>query len=155
MIAAFTFIIACLIFMGFSAYAYFSATVSTPGGKVSSGAYALKIDPPEGLEDAEIYELTEGEYLFTVSCDRAVSSVSVGYCKILVKSSVNDPNNTDDCQSFYTSPIWNSDDIEKPSSRTVKITVPQGERVIVTFISRWGSHSGESIVDGESLDIEF
>lgn len=147
-----TVIIACLIAMGFSAYAYFSAGVSSYVSTISSASYDLVITPPDGVEKSETYELSEGEYIFTLSCVGSNSTASVGYCKILIKTDAND----DDFQTFYTAPIWNSDGSdEKPNTRRVKITVPEGKSAVITFVSQWGSCSSDTVINEEITQIKF
>lgn len=153
---SFAVIIACLFAMGFSAYAYFSASITSHPTSIVSATYDLVVTPPIGIEKSDTYELSEGEHVFILSCVDSTSSASVGYCKILVKTDANDLYDDNDNQVFYTEPIWNSDgSTEKPNTRSVKISVPQGKTALVRFLPRWGSYSGESISDGVVEGIIF
>lgn len=148
-------IIVCLIAMSISAYAYFSCDVSSPKETIRSASYELAVAPPSDMESADIYELKndsdgDKEYVFTLSTVGSSSTASVGYCKIVVKNE----RNSGDAQSFYTKPIWLVEDLSKGKvdTREVKIIIPSGKTVYVSFVSEWGSCSKEPI--SEEIEIK-
>ncbi len=141
-------IVVCLIAMSISAYAYFSCDVSSPKETIKSASYELVVTPPSDMKSADIYELknesdSDKEYVFTLSTVGSTSTASVGYCKIVVKNEIN----AGDAQIFYTKPIWLVEDLSKGrvDTREVKIIIPAGKTVCVSFVSQWGSCSKEPI----------
>lgn len=149
-------IVICLIAMSISAYAYFAYNVSSQNNVIRSASYDLAVTPPEDMETSKTYELknetsVDKEYIFSISTKETKTTASVGYCKIIINT------NTNDAQVFYTKPIWLSEDLAngKPATRTVKIIVPAGKTVQVSFVAEWGSCSREPIIDEEVNDIKF
>ena len=145
-------IVVCLIAMSISAYAYFSCDVSSQKETIRSASYELIVTPPSDMKSADVYVLEnesagDKEYIFTLSTVGSTSTASVGYCKIVVKNEIK----ANDSQIFYTEPIWLVEDLskERVDTREVKIIIPSGKTVYVSFVSEWGSCSKEPISEDQ------
>ncbi len=153
-------IVVCLIAMSVSAYAYFAFGFSSQS-VIKSASYDLVVTPPEGVERAEVYVLKNDtseyeEYTFEISTEGTYTTASVGYCKILIKTDVNDISRVDDVQTFYTEPVWNVENATdgNPYVRMVTIAVPAGKTVTLSFVAEWGSCALQPIID-ETIEPEF
>ena len=159
-------IIVMLISLTFSAYGYFSDTLSSAKSVTSSSSYSLKITPP--IDAASIYASggesyfldnslgsAEKEYIFNlVTADGCTASV--GYCKIELMTDKNNASVAEDRQIFYTDSIWNmsfSADATKTVSRNIVIKVPAGKSAKVNLIGEWGTCS--SPMSGDTIEPEF
>ena len=140
--------IACLMAMSISAYAYFSVNVYSKTSTVKSAYYNLNVTPVEEIEVTDgVFMLDNSEGTeaknFSFNLEKSPdSTASVGYCEILVKT------NTDEAQSFYTKPIGTFKELEQTSTlnkRTVSIEIPAGKTANVSFTSQWGSYSGTAL----------
>ena len=140
--------IACLMAMSISAYAYFSVNAYSITSTVKSAHYDLKVTPVEEVKVADgVFTLdnsgsTEANvYRFNIE-KSTESTATVGYCEISVKT------DTDDAQSFYTKPIGAFKENEQPTTinqRTVLIEIPAGKKAYISFIPQWGSYSGTAL----------
>ena len=162
-------ILLCMAIMNFTAYAYFSCNVSSGINTIQSARYDLDIDPPtelastvdNGLDEndwTDVYVLdnsgnTENKtFSFTLTKSKDATA-KVGYCKIEIKTDVNDASNKDDVQCFYTKPIGTYVENGTPvtaDSRNVKIVVAANKTATVTFVAEWGT-CGETPIEGETI----
>lgn len=140
--------IACLMAMSISAYAYFSANAYSITSTVKSAHYDLKVTPVEEVKVTDgVFTLDNSGstqanvYRFNIE-KSTESTATVGYCEISVKT------DTDDAQSFYTKPIGAFKENEQPTTinqRTVLIEIPAGKKAYISFIPQWGSYSGTAL----------
>ena len=162
-------ILLCMAIMNFTAYAYFSCNVSSGLNTIQSAKYDLDITPPTELASVadnnvnkndwtEIYVLDnsgsteEKNFSFTLAKSENTTA-KVGYCKIEIKTDVNDANNAGDVQRFYTKPIGTYVENDIPvtnDSRTVTIAVAPNKTATVTFVAEWGT-CGETPIEGETI----
>ena len=163
-------ILLCMAIMNFTAYAYFSCNVSSGLNTIQSAKYDLDITPPTELASVadnnvnkndwtEIYVLDnsgsteEKNFSFTLAKSENTTA-KVGYCKIEIKTDVNDANNAGDVQRFYTKPIGTYVENDIPvtnDSRTVTIAVAPNKTATVTFVAEWGT-CGETPIEGETIE---
>ncbi len=163
-------IVICLIAMSISAYAYFAYNVSSQNNVIKSASYDLAVTPSDSVETSEnkTYVLgndtedKEQEHIFSISTEGTNTTASVGYCKMLIWTSPDDLNekgelDTEKARVFYTKPIWLEEDManDKPDTRTLKISVPAGKIVYVSFVAEWGSCSKEPIIYEEVNGIKI
>lgn len=162
-------IILMLAAMTFTSYAYFSSSISSAKNVIKASSYKLAVTPPVDTDVTVLAEWGEGSYLLDNSggsvdkvysfnlTDVVESIATVGYCKIDIKTDINDPIEATDKQTFYTEPIWNSDfaaDTTKTVSRDIKITVKAGKTAKIKFTSEWGTCNITSIVN-DTIEPEF
>lgn len=148
-----TIILVCMAAMSFTAYAYFSASVSSGVNNIQAASYDLDIVSLDGLVgENNFYTLDNSdgsnskEYKFTLT-KSAASTASVGYGKIEIKTDINTDQTS---QLFYTEPIGKFQVNGEPvtdNDRTVTITVPAGKSARVWFISEWGTCAKEPIIE--------
>jgi len=139
-------IVLCMSAMGFSAYAYFTASVSSSMNQIQAASFDLevqKIEPQTETSSAahegeKTYTLQPGVYDFVLT---KIGNASTGYGEIKIGE-----------QSFYTDQIGVVDENgTQMISRTVRIAVMQ--ETIVEIIACWGSFSGEPIREAEEMII--
>jgi len=135
----------CLAAMSFSAFAFFTDSVSSASNKIISAVYELEITNDEQSFEKNIeYSLagnnnTPKTFSFTLSLS-SENTASVGYCKIIIESSANET-------IYYTKPIgtYKQNGAEVTvSSRTFSIEIPASQSIKITFIPQWGSCSQEA-----------
>lgn len=133
-------IVTCLVAMSFSAYAFFSHSLTSGVNRIQSAVYELEVTPKEG-DSMAVYTLKNAdgthelhEFKLAPSAETTASS---GYGKIVVTTD----GGAD--QAFYTPSIWKSgtdvEGEERIHSYTVQIKVPQGKTASVKFYSQWGT----------------
>ncbi len=156
-------ILLCLGAMSFSAYAYFTRTLSSSSMTASSASYALSVTV-NGEIDNDGYVLIENNgseavtYTFTLSTT-SDTTASVGYCKMIAKTDSSpisvQTNGSGEEQIFYSAPIWkNGSTAEKPSTLVYTLTVPAGKTAGILFVSAWGSCSKTPLA-GSAITMEF
>lgn len=140
--------------MGFSAYAFFSCSVTSGMNTIKSATYSLDITAPDGvakgangyvLENASETENQTFEFELVKAGD-----ASVGYCKIITNEGIEQKG------EVYTTPIGtyqeaNGETVKVPSMK-VQITVPPSTTMTVEFVANWGSYSGDNAVANVALD---
>lgn len=144
-------IVLCMSAMGFSAYAYFTASVSSNMNQIQAANFDLEVQTIEprtdtssaSYESEKTYKLQPGIYDFTL---KKSGNASTGYCEILIY------NNTGNTQSVYTQQFGNIKDQEDTiEERTIQIRVVTETRV--KFVSCWGTYSGNPIREQEEIII--
>ena len=155
------FIVLYLAAMSITAYAYFAHSASTAVMTIQSASYDLTITPPDGMVASEnnIYVLkndgaADATYAFTLKRVTGENAGTLGYCKIKVKTDLNDPAEPEDVQQFYTKPIGTylpegSKDMKTVEQRTVNIIVAAGKQATVYFSAEMGTCTRTPIVDTE------
>lgn len=148
-IVSVTVIVVCLAAMTFSAYAYFTSTVTSSRNTIAAADYSVEITPPEGMEKAEVYTLdntqNSEDKVFAFEIKRsAEATASVGYCKIDVMT------DTGTVQEYFTKPI--GDCMENgvfvtDKARTVYILVKANRSATVEFLPCWGSCNEALVFD--------
>lgn len=134
----------CLAAMSFTAYAYFTSSITSGNNTIVAGNYDTTVSTTNVMAARDgSYRLTNTTsaditYEFTITGE---GTTSVGYCKVLVQY-----NETDAGVVYYTNPIAtpNQTDSTIPNQRVLKIVVPAGVNAKVTITSEWGSYSGEA-----------
>ena len=150
-------VIVYMIIMTFSAYAYFSYTVETPVVTMRSSAYRLEFTAPDDVAApiGGVYTLNNDSdeqktFTFVVKKPNDENLASVGYCKIWVKTDVNNMADASDSQMFYTKPIGvfveNGQEITV-NERYVTVVVAPKKSAVVRFTAEWGSCASVEIID--------
>lgn len=144
-------IVLCMSAMGFSAYAFFTANVSSNMNQIQAAYFDLevqKIEPQTEISSAsyeseKTYKLQPGIYDFTLKKN---GNATTGYCEILI---YDDAGNS---QSVYTQQFGKIKDQEDSiEERTIQIRVVTETRV--SFVSCWGTYSGNPIREQEEMII--
>ena len=144
----------CLISLTLSAYAYFSSGATSKLGVIQTAYYDMKIEPLETVQTNGSYYILDNvagteakSFKFNISLTD-LSTASIGYCKVLIKTDVNTA--PDDYQTLYTMPIGkflNGGNMVEINQRTLSIVIPAGKTAEVGFISEWGTYTGSDIID--------
>ncbi|MBQ8558588.1 MAG: hypothetical protein IJ439_01175 [Tyzzerella sp.] len=138
--------------MGFTAYAYFTCSVTSGKNTITSAMYALDITAPEGVpEGSGSYTLDNSkgaenkDYQFVLKKSDSATA-SVGYCKIQVIGEKE--------EIFYTGPIGSVKEsdgsVKEIKDRTITISIPNGKCASVKFIAEWGTCSQETINENKN-----
>lgn len=144
-------IVLCMSAMGFSAYAFFTANVSSNMNQIQAAYFDLEIQKIElqtetssaSYESEKTYKLQPGIYDFTLKKN---GNATTGYCEILI---YDDAGNS---QSVYTQQFGKIKDQEDSiEERTIQIRVVTETRV--SFVSCWGTYSGNPIRELEEMII--
>lgn len=141
-------VIIMLIWMsaiGFTAYAYFTCSVTSGMNTITSATYSLKVEEPSGkaVADAENknkYTLSEGVYDFKLTKE---GTATTGYCKILI-GTTNEPIITEQIGAVAAGEAY-------VESRTVRIVVTK--ETVVEFVACWGTYAGEPLKDASEMII--
>ena len=135
-------IVLCMGAMGFSAYAYFTASVSSNMNQIQAANFDLEvqeIEPQTGTssascENEKTYKLQPGVYGFVLKMS---GNATTGYCKIVIMKDV-----TTEGESVSTRQFGKSKLEESPVyTRTIQIEVK--EETIVKFVPCWGTFNVE------------
>lgn len=134
--------------MGFTAYAYFTSSVTSGMNTIASATYSLKVEEAsnKAIADAENKNKftlpTAGTYDFTLTKE---GTANTGYCKILIGG-----NNEN--APIITEQIGVVTVGETPvESRTIRIGVM--EETVVEFVACWGTYAGEPLKDASEMII--
>ncbi len=135
-------IVLCMSAMGFSAYAYFTASVSSSMHQIQAASFDLevqKIEPQTKTSSAsydseKTYKLQPGIYDFVLTKS---GNASTGYCQIVVMKDATTKSEPVSTRQFGKSTIQ-----EAPvDKRIVQIKVE--EETIVKFVPCWGTFNVE------------
>lgn len=133
-------IVLCMSAMGFTAYAFFTASVSSSMNQIQAASFDLEVAQIEpqtetlsaSHESEKTYKLQPGDYKFVLE---RRGDASTGYCQIMI---VKDEMT----ESVYTRQFGESKIDESPvDRRTIQIEVE--EETIVKFIPCWGTFNVE------------
>lgn len=141
-------IMLCMSALGFSAYAYFTASVTSSVNSIQAANFAVRpeiavVENSEGSAAHEKdttwkYTLQSGTYDITLNKE---GTASTGYCEIRVGE-----------KSLYTDQIGVIDENgTQMTFRTVRIAVVQ--ETVVEIIACWGTYSGNPICEAEEMII--
>lgn len=152
-----TLIVVCLAAMSYSAYAYFSCTVTSGVNIIRSAVYKLDIIPEiaelQPVGGIYILDNTAGtdtaEYKFKIVKSKEATA-DVGYCEIEIQ--------TDDGrhQTLYTEPIGTfkaGGEKHTDEEFTLILKVDKGVKAMVSFTAQWGSCAGVLIPDGTVVEL--
>ena len=137
-------IVLCMGAMGFSAYAYFTASVSSNMNQIQAANFDLnvqKIEPQTktssaSYESEKIYTLQSGVYDFVLEMSDNATATT-GYCQIVIIKS--DGTNG---ESVYTQQFGKIEEQKEPvRARTIRIQVATDTKV--KFVPCWGTYSGQ------------
>ena len=145
-------IVLCMAAMGFSAFAYFNASVTSGTNTIKAASFDVEVVIK--LSDAGVepqadgsYQLAAGTYQVTVKRTQD-STASTGYCKVQMGT-----------KTFITCQLG-KDVTAENGTRTehiFKLNVPNGETVRVDIEACWGTSTyyamGETGVDANDLYI--
>lgn len=150
-------ILVCMAAMSFTAYAYFSHTLTANVAVIQSATWEIKATPEADVVlDGEFYQLDnhngaeDRTFEFNIKEDSETATATVGYVRIDIKTDV------DGLQTYYSQPIGDFLEDGKlitDSERSVKIIVPAGKTAYVKFTGEWGTCAKEPIIE-ESAGIE-
>lgn len=141
-----TCIVLCMTAMGFTAYAFFTASVSSSMNQIQAASFDLevqKIEPQTETSSAsheseKTYILQPGIYDFILTKS---GNATTGYGEIKIGG-----------HSIYTEQIGVVDETgTQIGTRTVRIAVRQ--ETIVEIIACWGTYSGNPIREAEEMII--
>ena len=130
-------IVLCMSAMGFSAYAFFTASVSSNMNQIQAANYALSVQSigivPENANGSVMadslnpnkYTLQKGMYDFTLAKS---GNASTGYCKIFVNGN----------EVAVTKQI---------TEETVTVRIETAQEIVVEFVACWGTYSSEERFD--------
>ena len=135
-------IVLCMSAMGFSAYAYFTASVSSNMNQIQAANFDLEVQiesqtetSSASYESEKTYKLQAGSIYEFVLTKRG--NATTGYCQIVIMEDENTEK-----ESVYTRQFGKSTVQEGPvDNRVVQIEVKRETRV--KFIPCWGTHSVE------------
>ena len=151
-------ILAYLSAMGFTAYAFFTADVTSSCNTIKSATYAMdcKITPEDGSEPFEAYSISlDGqddfpkEYEIYISIDKQNNTAVTGFCvvEVLIDGDTKPI-------VYHTAQIWKEKCEAEGKSQSLTFTLTLNEAATVTFTPHWGTSSHyveykESGEDGE------
>lgn len=156
-------IVFCLFSMGFAAYGFFSADLSSSSNVITTASYHLDVSVstvPQGeVQTAEeiqatsggIYLLDVGTYVLTLCKPDVSSMASTGFASI----SLYDVDNPDNVETYYTKPIGKMlirDEQGNPvvdengeytftECNTRNFTIEIKEKAHLSVVACWGSYS--------------
>ena len=141
-------IVLCMSAMGFSAYAFFTANVSSNMNQIQAANFDLEIqiEAQTGTSSAS-YE-SEGTYKLqagSIYKFKLVKSgnASTGYCKIVLTP--NDVTSKETSEVvFYTHQLGKVEGQAEPVNIR-EITIKVGVATTVKFVPCWGTYSGEGV----------
>lgn len=131
--------VCCLSAMGFSAYAYFTSSITSSSNIIQAASYSTDIVVKDAtgtevtptVEDSDYkYGLGVGTYTVTL---KAIGTAQKGYCKIVI-GAVDDESSL----KYFTVPM--SPD-EKESNNVITFTIECYQKTDVRIIANWGSCS--------------
>lgn len=141
-------IVLCMSAMGFSAYAFFTASVSSNMNQIQAASFDLEVTPIETLtttssasyESEKTYKLQPGDYVFVL---KKSGNATTGYCQIVLTP--NDVTSKETNESvFYTRQLGKVEGQNEPiNERQISITV--GVETTVKFVPCWGTYSSEGV----------
>ena len=136
MIITVTVMLACLAAMTYSAYAYFSHSITSGSNIIKSADYSLTVTMPDGIlpEAGGYYHLSNG-VTYTVKLEKQ-GTAKTGFCVIEVTAGARTTR-------YHTQQIGLANGAETLTlSFTIDTTaIPTGEKVKVKFIPHWGTSS--------------
>lgn len=154
-------ILLSLVAMSFTAYAYFTHTITANFGVIKSANWEITVTvtTPEGVTPQAgggyVIENTDSQakvYEFKVVKDTQTATASVGYVRVDMKTDVDNFTAT---QTFYSQCIGEilvDGEMINVLERVIKVTVPANKKVIMQFVGEWGTYAGTPIID-ESVGI--
>lgn len=136
-------IVLCMSAMGFSAYAYFTASVSSNMNQIQAANFDLEVQieaqtgtSSASCESEKTYKLQQGIYDFVLT---KRGNATTGYCQIVVMKDA-----TTEGESVSTRQFGKSKLDESPvDTRTIQIEVE--EETIVKFVPCWGTFNVEEM----------
>ena len=151
-------IVLCISAMGFSAYAFFTASVSSNMNQIQAANFDLEIQieaqtgtSSASYESEGTYKLQAGSiYKFKLL---KIGNASTGYCQIVLTP--NDVTNKETSEAvFYTHQLGQVEgQNETINEREISITV--GVDTTVKFVPCWGTYSGEGVSEVKySMDVK-
>lgn len=130
-------IVLCMSAMGFSAYAYFTASVSSNMNQIQAANYSLSVQSPiqlvndrgsvaADLTNSNKYTMTQpGMYDFTLIKS---GNASTGYCKIFINGN----------EVAVTKQI---------AEDTLTLRIKTAQETVVEFVACWGTYGSEERFD--------
>lgn len=154
-------IIVCMAAMSFTAYAYFSADITSSNNVIKTANWEVDVEAESDVTFNEGYYLLDNSansneriYVFTVKKGQNANA-TLGYSRIDVK---NDTDNYLSVQTFYTEPIGQflvDGNIVTDIDRVIKIAVPAGRIFKAQFIAEWGSCAKQPIIEeGNGISLQ-
>ena len=151
-------ILAYLSAMGFTAYAFFTADVTSSSNTIKAATYAMDctITPKDGepIEASSIsldgQEVFPKEYKICISIDKQNNTAATGFCVVKVlKNGATEPI------VYHTAQIWKEKYEAEGKSQSLTFTLTLNEAATVTFTPHWGtsSHYAEYKESGEDGEL--
>ncbi len=152
-------ILAYLSAMGFTAYAFFTTSVTSSSNTITAATYAMdcKITPKDGSEPFEEYSISCGEqdafpkeYEIRISIDKQNNTAATGFCVVeVLKGGTTKPI------VYHTAQIWNEESEKEGKSRSLTFTLILNEGATVTFTPHWGTSSHYAEYEDSGKDGEL
>lgn len=151
-------ILAYLSAMGFTAYAFFTADVTSSSNTIKAATYAMDctITPQDESESFEEYSIScNGQEVFPKEYEICIdigenNTATTGFCVVKVlKDDATEPI------VYHTAQIWNEESEKEGKSRSLTFMLTLNEGATVTFTPHWGtsSHYAEYKESGEDGEL--
>lgn len=149
----------CMMAMGFNAYAYFTASISSSSNVIQTSTYETIKNVTSTISDTETvkadskvkgkYTLKPGQYNFTLTKQ---GTASTGYCRIDVDEVI-DNGTASFKSSFYTQQLGKVAASEEPViERTILISVDK--ETVIQIVDCWGTYAGAQSNAGTYLNTD-
>ena len=156
-------ILACMVMMCLSAYAYFSCSITSANNVLTAARYELDITVQDGNaqtvspQDDGSYLLTGGRYRIELRRAASQEIAQVGYCRILI------PNAADAAQQeLFTASIGQiklpDGTLKQQEPLTLTLVLPDNLKgaVSVKFIAEWGTcAAADRLQEGAEVRVSF
>ena len=156
-------ILACMVMMCLSAYAYFSCSITSANNVLTAARYELDITVQDGNaqtvspQDDGSYLLTGGRYRIELRRAASQEIAQVGYCRILI------PNAADAAQQeLFTASIGQiklpDGTLKQQEPLTLTLVLPDNLKgaVSVKFIAEWGTYAAaDRLQEGAEVGVSF
>lgn len=129
-----TVVLVCLAAISFSAYAYFTCSITSATNKIQASSFSATVsvnphvDPSDRSDDTETYQLNPGKYTVTITTDTGITGT--GYYTVNIAGT-----------DYYTQQLGK--DINAPEQERSKLSFSLDVKAdtTITFQSCWGTAS--------------
>lgn len=136
------FMVICLVAMSFTAYAYFTCSVSSSLNTIQSAYYSLKITDSSEAVVTDNYTCgtaTEDLHTFVLTAN---GTAETGYCKIEI-------SNGTEKKIYYTTQIFKEAGEDTDRLTELTLTIRAAEGCVITFIPQWGTSANYAVNQDE------
>ncbi|MBQ8802145.1 MAG: hypothetical protein IJZ53_00725 [Tyzzerella sp.] len=132
------FMVLCLTAMSYTAYAYFTCSVSSDLNTIQSAQYSLEIKDSSDAVVTGAYtckEVTDDLHTFTFTPN---GTAETGYCKIEI-------SNGTEKKIYYTTQIFKEAGENTDRLTELTLTIQAAEGCVITFIPQWGTSANYAV----------